>query len=74
MGERPLTPSTLLSLGAMLALAACNDPPCDEEAAAKAAEACKTCVSMAQNGDGGVNCGHRAYETYCGEHPAKPIR
>lgn len=53
-------------LGVLILLAGCDDPPCPTpEAAQKAAEAYRACISVTQTGTGGYGCGDRAYRTFC---------
>lgn len=61
----------LLALCAALVLASCDDPPCNDAAAERAAKAYQHCLQTVQAGDGGVKCGSLAYRTFCRPTPQK---
>lgn len=59
---------SLIIFASIIFLTACNDPPCPEQQAEKAAKAYAECLKLIQSGDGGWSCGVNAYKTFCVAH------
>lgn len=49
----------------LIGIAACDDPRCPADQVPKATESYGACLQMEQQGDGGLSCGRRAYDTFC---------